>query len=191
MQMNNAKALSLNMLVLRTCSLLRRRPETLTVVERELLISAAHAVDDRINTLWSDPIASSPFREARRLLVSAWVAESALGLSSGESEGLIVLLGALGSSARADLAVAQVYVNQQIAVERDTAKAELAAARAELTRLKGLDQSWPLADVLDRLAEGVEHLLDEHCCDAHGHEQWVEGAARARVYAKQLRNEEG
>jgi hypothetical protein len=33
-----------------------------------------------------------------------------------------------------------------------------------------LDTPWPLPDVLAKLIEATEHLLDGHSCDAHGHE---------------------
>jgi hypothetical protein len=43
--------------------------------------------------------------------------------------------------------------------------------------------AWPLHSVLARLAEAGEHLLDEHDCDGHGHEEvrFAVDAARAML----------
>jgi hypothetical protein len=41
-------------------------------------------------------------------------------------------------------------------------------------RLAGLlvaDTAWPLRDVLARLADAADHLLNDHDCDTHGHEE--------------------
>lgn len=34
----------------------------------------------------------------------------------------------------------------------------------------GQDTPWPATDVLGRLIEAVDHLLDVHNCDCHGYE---------------------
>jgi hypothetical protein len=36
----------------------------------------------------------------------------------------------------------------------------------------GMDTPWPLHDVLAKLIEATEHLLDQHNCDTHGHEEY-------------------
>ena len=61
--------------------------------------------------------------------------------------------------------------------------AQLAARDAEVAKLKaglGLDRTWPLLDVLAKLADGVEHLLDAHDCDGHGWEEYSRAAKEAR-----------
>lgn len=50
---------------------------------------------------------------------------------------------------------------------------EVRDLRAETARLRnalGIGTPWPLRDVLERLADAAEHLLDDHGCDTHGHE---------------------
>jgi hypothetical protein len=53
---------------------------------------------------------------------------------------------------------------------------------------QGLDTPWPLADVLDKLADATEHLLANHGCDEHGWEVWHGCVARARRYVTELRS---
>lgn len=36
----------------------------------------------------------------------------------------------------------------------------------------GMDTPWPLHDVLAKLIEATDHLLDVHDCDTHGHEEF-------------------
>lgn len=51
----------------------------------------------------------------------------------------------------------------------------LLEAAEEIERLHaalGMDQPWPLPDVLAKLIEATEHLLKQHDCDAHGHEEY-------------------
>lgn len=52
-----------------------------------------------------------------------------------------------------------------------------------LDAVLGMHEPWPLADVLNKLADGVTHLLRVHGCDAHGHEEYQ----RARDRALELR----
>ena len=52
----------------------------------------------------------------------------------------------------------------------------------------------PLPDVLERLADAVDHLLDHHNCDCHpfeygGYENWELDAKVAREQASSLRDE--
>ena len=46
-----------------------------------------------------------------------------------------------------------------------------------------LDTAFPLRDVLQRLAEAIDHLLDGHNCDCHGHEgiRYAQQAAQAAL----------
>lgn len=57
---------------------------------------------------------------------------------------------------------------------------ELEAEVSMLSRMTGADSSWPIHDVLWRLADAADHLLHHHNCDALGHE----GIARARDAAR-------
>lgn len=50
----------------------------------------------------------------------------------------------------------------------EKAEAALAAVQARLTDLQS--RPWGLVDTLLRLADGADHLLDVHSCDAHGYE---------------------
>jgi hypothetical protein len=58
------------------------------------------------------------------------------------------------------------------------------AKTAECERLRaglGLDRTWPLLDVLAKLADGVEHLFDDHDCAGHGWEEYSRAAKEARL----------
>lgn len=48
----------------------------------------------------------------------------------------------------------------------------------------GMGESWPLRDVLTRLVEAAEHLLDVHNCDGHGHEGIRDAVNHGRKYLK-------
>lgn len=43
----------------------------------------------------------------------------------------------------------------------------------------GLDGPWPLRALVDRLARGCIHLLNDHDCDAHGYETLVDAVTEA------------
>lgn len=43
-----------------------------------------------------------------------------------------------------------------------------------------MGQPWPLRDVLSKLIEATEHLLNDHDCDTDGHEQFRGCANRAK-----------
>lgn len=50
-----------------------------------------------------------------------------------------------------------------------------------MQRIDAMDETaWPLRDVLAKLVEAVDHLLDVHDCDAHGHEQFIIARDKAR-----------
>lgn len=60
----------------------------------------------------------------------------------------------------------------------------------EVVRLRiamGADQNWPLADVLEKLADVAKHLLHDHNCDSHGHEEARAAGIKAREYALAVR----
>lgn len=44
----------------------------------------------------------------------------------------------------------------------------------------GMDTPWPLRDVLAKLIAATEHLLDDHACDTHGHEEFRTAANRGK-----------
>lgn len=50
-------------------------------------------------------------------------------------------------------------------------------------RVSGADQTWPLIDVLEKLAQAADHLLKDHDCDQHGYEEVEVCVAKAREYA--------
>lgn len=51
----------------------------------------------------------------------------------------------------------------------------------------GVDTPWPLADVLERAADAIAHLLHDHDCDRHGWELDAGGVPRLKHYAERLR----
>lgn len=51
----------------------------------------------------------------------------------------------------------------------------------------GNGQPWPLVDVIRRLGDAAEHLLQDHACDAHGYEELRPAIEAARQYEKALR----
>lgn len=53
----------------------------------------------------------------------------------------------------------------------------------------GMDTPWPLHDVLAKLVQATEHLLNVHACDAHGHEEFGIAAQRGKqIHALLLAN---
>ena len=56
---------------------------------------------------------------------------------------------------------------------------------ADSDLLEAIDRSepWPLTDVLSRLADAADHLLNDHGCDEHGYEEvgYARDAARRMV----------
>lgn len=85
-----------------------------------------------------------------------------------------------------------------IRAERDAAlaRAEKAERERDEARTKALEawvdaldvnESWPVADMLEKLAGAAEHLLRDHDCDAHGWEEVSGVAIRARSAAKAIR----
>lgn len=52
--------------------------------------------------------------------------------------------------------------------------------------IRGLDQPWPLRDVLLKLLGGMAHLRDVHNCDCHGYEEDIAASEAAQRYADAL-----
>jgi hypothetical protein len=65
------------------------------------------------------------------------------------------------------------------------ALAPFTAADEDLRRCMNA-QPWSLRDVLARLADAADHLLDAHGCDAHGYEGVIEARDSARTAVAQL-----
>lgn len=62
--------------------------------------------------------------------------------------------------------------------------AQLKAEKAELMKAVGqMDRPYPVQAVLRILADGIDHLLNDHSCDAQGHEQLSLCRNLAREYA--------
>lgn len=55
----------------------------------------------------------------------------------------------------------------------------------------GVENPWPLADVLEHLARAVKHLADQHDCDCHGWEQDAAATEAAIAYARAIRKRIG
>lgn len=51
------------------------------------------------------------------------------------------------------------------------------------------DTAWPLHDVIAKLADAADHLLNDHACDTHGHEEIgvARDAARRWLTAREAR----
>ena len=66
---------------------------------------------------------------------------------------------------------------------------ELAAEQARFEAINEAisARSWGLFDVLDRLAEGADHLFTVHGCDAHGYETLMAARDSAREIGPALR----
>lgn len=61
-----------------------------------------------------------------------------------------------------------------------------AEAAQEMREHLGGCESWPVWDILDRLADAAEHLLGDHNCDSHGYEEVQHCRDLARDYAAKL-----
>jgi hypothetical protein len=70
--------------------------------------------------------------------------------------------------------------------------AEQRAAWAEIERLGKtlrLDKPWPLVDTVVILARAAKHLLDDHDCDLHGHEEVRSAIEAAEEWAAKAAEE--
>ncbi len=56
------------------------------------------------------------------------------------------------------------------------------AERKRARELLGLDQPWPLRDVIAKLADAADHLMNHHCCDTDGWEEICTARDRARAF---------
>lgn len=63
---------------------------------------------------------------------------------------------------------------------------EVRRLRHALATFEAQHTPWPLADFVKRLADGADHLLNDHACDAHGYESLnaARDAARAWLEAR-------
>lgn len=59
---------------------------------------------------------------------------------------------------------------------------DVLAERERLRAAFGMSESWPLHDVLAKLIEATQHLLDQHGCDAHGYEEFRHAANVGKDY---------
>lgn len=57
-----------------------------------------------------------------------------------------------------------------------------------LQAVLGMDQPWPILDVLERLAAAADHLLAAHSCDHLGYEGINAARDAARAHAGRLRS---
>jgi hypothetical protein len=60
----------------------------------------------------------------------------------------------------------------------------------ELESIIGNDAPWPLRDALMRLADGADHLLNDHSCDQHGYEELCQARDSARKIVESLLKKE-
>jgi hypothetical protein len=70
------------------------------------------------------------------------------------------------------------YISEAAQVLHDLLHRTTKPERVNVPPSEGLDTPWPLRDVLTKLIDATEHLLDDHDCDAHGHEEY-RAAAKA------------
>lgn len=52
--------------------------------------------------------------------------------------------------------------------------------------LLAMDTPWSLVEVLSKLVAATNHLLYDHSCDAHGHEEYRTAALRGEQILKDL-----
>lgn len=62
----------------------------------------------------------------------------------------------------------------------------LEKAEAKLDFYLLIDRPWTTPDVLKKLADAADHLLREHDCDCHGHEEIAVARDVARAVSKAL-----
>jgi hypothetical protein len=46
--------------------------------------------------------------------------------------------------------------------------------------MSGMDTPWPINEILQKLIEATDHLLNDHNCDHHGYEQYQQAANAGR-----------
>ena len=83
------------------------------------------------------------------------------------------------------------FWNGAACVELATSARELQALLEHdpvfLDHVLGMDQPWPLLDVLERLAAAADHLLAAHSCDHLGYEGINAARDAARAHVERLR----
>jgi hypothetical protein len=75
--------------------------------------------------------------------------------------------------------------------EHDTLQSELSASQEREARLRealGMDAPFPVFNLLEKLANVADHLLDNHNCDCKGHEAMRYCATRAKETAQAIRD---
>ena len=63
--------------------------------------------------------------------------------------------------------------------------------RAEIERIRevfGMSEPWPLNDILAKLVEATQHLLDDHNCDTHGHEEFRHAASGGKACLSRIQS---
>jgi hypothetical protein len=73
----------------------------------------------------------------------------------------------------------------RLAADTEAGSANSRAPRSGGARA-GEDTAWPLRDVLEKLADAANHLLGEHDCDCHGHEEIAQARDAARRIMAQM-----
>jgi hypothetical protein len=56
-----------------------------------------------------------------------------------------------------------------------------------MNALFGMDQPWPLYDVVAKLIEATEHLLNDHSCDRHGYEEFRTAVIKGKEYLDKIK----
>jgi hypothetical protein len=69
--------------------------------------------------------------------------------------------------------------------------AELLKDREMLHTILGIDSTMPLLDALPILTEAVDHLLDDHQCDVHGHEMYRAALNGIKAITAAMAKQEG
>lgn len=64
--------------------------------------------------------------------------------------------------------------------------ARITTLEARLEKVLAVGSPWPLRDVLAKLVSATEHLLQDHACDVHGHEEMKRAADEARCTLQRL-----
>ena len=54
--------------------------------------------------------------------------------------------------------------------------------RDEARAALGMDRPWPFRDVVRKLADAADHLLNHHSCDTHGWEEIATARDEARAF---------
>jgi hypothetical protein len=79
---------------------------------------------------------------------------------------------------------------QNMVIQRPGARALYGVAKPVETAAPrlGMDTPWPLHEAVATLISGVEHLLRDHTCDAHGHENLKQAVTAGKKYLATLQS---